>query len=137
MKFSITLAPASLINREPPMEWTPEHDVTLCRELLLVNPFKERYKTTKRAKLWDEARASLIKSVTPSFKKSLEKRAVQERYRHLADKFKKKMANERKESGVSPTMSELDTLVEELVEREQSEKDQRDNEGEFSSIKNL
>ena len=59
---------------------------------------------------------------------------MQERYRHLADKFKKKMANERKESGISPTMSELDTLVEELVEREQSEKDQRDNEGEFSSI---
>ena len=34
---------------------------------------------------------------------------------------------------ISPTMSELDTLVEELVEREQSEKDLRDSEGEFSS----
>lgn len=67
-------------------------------------------------------------SVTPSFKKSLKKRAVQERNRHLADKFKKKMASERKESGISPTMSELDTLVEELVEGEQSEKDQQDNE---------
>lgn len=68
-------------------------------------------------------------SVTPSSKKSLEKQAVQERYRHLVDKFKKKMASKRrKESGISPTMSELDTLVEELVEGEQSEKDQQDNE---------
>jgi len=45
MKFSTTLAAASLINREPPTEWTPEQDITLCRELLLVNPFKEKYKT--------------------------------------------------------------------------------------------
>ena len=45
MKFSITLAAASLINREPPTEWTPEQDITLWRELLLVNPFKEKYKT--------------------------------------------------------------------------------------------
>lgn len=44
------------------------------------------------------------------------------------------MANERKESGISPTMSEVDTLVEELVEREQYEKDQRDSERQVHEV---
>lgn len=39
------------------------------------------------------------------------------------------MAKERKESGINPTVSELDVLVEELVEREQTEKHQRENDG--------
>ena len=39
------------------------------------------------------------------------------------------MAKERIETGINPTMSELDVLVEELVEREQTEKHQRENVG--------
>ena len=44
-------------------------------------------------------------------------------------KERKGEEKERKESGINPTMSELDVLVEELVEREQTEKHQRENDG--------
>ena len=103
--------------------------LVLCRELLVINPFQAKYKTTARAKLWDQAAENLAKTTRPAFKKSLDKRAVQERYRLLTEKFKKRMAKERIESGINPTMSELDVLVEELVEREQTEKHQRENDG--------
>ena len=111
------------------MEWTQYHDLVLCRELLVINPFKAKFKTTARAKLWDQAAENLAKTTRPAFKKSLDKRAVQEQYRLLTEKFKKRMAKERIESGINPTMSELDVLVEELVEREQTEKHQRENDG--------
>ena len=111
------------------MEWTQYHDLVLCRELLLTNPFQAKYKMTARAKLWDEAAENLVKTTRPAFKKSFDKRAVQERYRLLTEKFKKRMAKERIETGINPTMSELDVLVEELVEREQTEKHQRENDG--------
>ena len=100
------------------MEWTQYHDLVLSRELLVINPFQA-----------DQAAENLAKTTRPAFKKLLDKRAVQERYRLLTEKFKKRMAKERKESGINPTMPELDELVEELVEREQTEKHQRENDG--------
>ena len=119
------------------MEWTQSHDLALCRELLVTNPFQEKYKTTKRAKLWDEAAANLAQTSAPPFKKSLDRRAVQERYRLLTEKFQKKMAKERRESGSNPTMTELDALVEELEEREHTERDRRDSEGKSSVCSEL
>ena len=86
-------------------------------------------RTTARAKLWEEAAENLMKTTRPAFNKSLHKRAVQELYRLLTEKFKKRMAKERIETGINPTMSELDVLVEELLEREQTEKHQRENDG--------
>ncbi|XP_044178592.1 nucleoporin GLE1-like [Acropora millepora] len=117
------------------MEWAQDHDLVLCRELLVINPFQAKYKTTARAKLWDQAVEDLAKTTRPAFKKSLDKRAVQERYRLLTEKFKKRMAKERIESGINPTMSELDVLVEELVEREQTEKHHRENDDKSNSKK--
>ena len=96
------------------MEWTQYHDLVLCRELLVINPFQAKYKTTARAKLWDQAAENLAKTARPTFKKSLDKRAVQERYRLLTEKFNKRMAKGRIETGINPNMSELDVLVEEL-----------------------
>ena len=45
------------------------------------------------------------------------KRAVRERYALLAKKFKQKMAEEEKASGISPEPSEIEKLLEEIVER--------------------
>ena len=118
------------IARDSHMEWTQYHDLVLCRELLVINPFQAKYKTTARAKLWVQAAENLAKTTSrPAFKKSFDKRAVQERYRLLTENFKTRMVKERIEDGINPTMSELDVLVEELVEREQTEKHQRENDG--------
>ena len=34
------------------MEWTTAHNIMLCREVLVVDPFQARKKTTHRAQLW-------------------------------------------------------------------------------------
>ena len=52
-----------------------------------------------------------------------DRQAVQKRYRLLAEKFKKKMAKGRWESGINQTMTKLDVLAEELMEQEESEQD--------------
>ena len=66
MKFSITLA------ANPPWNGLQNTILHATESYYLSTHSKKNIKQTKRAKLWDEARASLIKSVTPSFKKSLE-----------------------------------------------------------------
>ena len=81
------------------MKWTQCHDLVLCQELLVLNPFEAKYKTMARAKLWDQANENLVKTTRRVFKKSLDKQAVQERYRLFIEKFKKRMAKERIESG--------------------------------------
>ena len=36
------------------MEWKEEHDVLLCREILVSQPFKFKERTVERGKIWDE-----------------------------------------------------------------------------------
>ena len=38
-----------LQKRDSPMEWTESHDVALCKEVLVQNPFLARKKTVQRA----------------------------------------------------------------------------------------
>ena len=109
--FVLVLIP--LLTRIKPMEWTAAHDVPLCREMLAINPFKAKRKTIQRTKLWETIVHHLEQIEEPSFKVSV--RSIRDRYTLLAKKFRKRMANEQKESGTSPEMSELDVLMEELT----------------------
>ena len=34
------------------MEWSDEHDVLLCREILTTEPFKAKRRTPQRGQLW-------------------------------------------------------------------------------------
>ena len=36
------------------MEWKEEHDVLLCHEILVSQPFKFKERTVERGKMWDE-----------------------------------------------------------------------------------
>ena len=68
----------------------------------------------------------LILSLNRSLKS--QKRAVRERFTLLAEKFKKKMKAEEKASGIDTEMTELDVLLEEIVEKEEEfDKDQSEN----------
>ena len=49
----------------------------------------------------------------PQFKVSV--RSIRDRYTPLTKKFRKRMTSEQKASGISPEMSELDVLMEELT----------------------
>ena len=41
------------------MKWTEKHDVVLCREVLVVEPFKFKKGSVEKGKVWTEIEASL------------------------------------------------------------------------------
>ena len=108
------------------MEWNDEHDVLLCREILTSEPFKAKRRTPQRGQLWQNVADHLSSIPEPKFKVS--KRAIREGFTLLAEKFKKKMKAEEKASGIDTEMTELDVLLEEIVEKEEEfDKDQSEN----------
>ena len=36
------------------MEWKEEHDVLLCREILVSQPYQFRERTVEKGKIWEE-----------------------------------------------------------------------------------
>ena len=91
-----------------PMEWTNPHDIALCREIILVNPFKAKKKTIPRAKLLEEVATNVNKMDTIEFNTS--QRGVRDRYMRISNKFRARMVEEQRASGISPETSELDVF---------------------------
>jgi hypothetical protein len=54
----------------------------------------------------------------PKFK--VEQRSVRDRLKKLIKQFRKKENDERRASGISPELTELDTLLEEISEKEEA-----------------
>ena len=82
------------------MEWTEAHDVFLCREMLVVNPFQYKRKTTQRAKMWETVADHLERIDAPTFKVTV--RSVRDRYTLISKKYKKRMQTEKRASGIVP-----------------------------------
>ena len=70
----------SILLLSGPMDWTDEHDESLMKEVRVQNPFQAKKKTTARAKTWQSIAEALSGLKDPSFKESLTKRSVQDRY---------------------------------------------------------
>ena len=85
------------------MEWTRQHDVVFCREILATDPFQAKRKTTHRAKLWEKVAENLEKNDHIKFKVSV--RSVRDRYSRISQKSKKKARDELKSTGTSPEMT--------------------------------
>ena len=115
------------------MEWSEAHDVFLCREMLAVNPFKAKRKTTQRTKMWETIVQHLEQIDQPTYRVSV--RSVRDRYTLLARKFRKRMQSEIKASGISPELSELDVLLEELIGLEDLSEEEKQNESEEKNKK--
>ena len=88
------------------MEWTEQHDNILCQEILVLEPFKAKIKI-----------ANILNSLQhPQFR--VTKRSVRERYTLLSDKFRAKMRDEEKASGIDTDLSDVEKALEEIVEKE-------------------
>ena len=110
------------------MEWTTAHNIMLCREVLVVDPFQARKKTTHRAQLWQLIAENLKTMESPKFKPTLTKRSVQDRCSLLCEKHKRRMAYEKRATGISPEVTELDQLVKEIVDKEELSEESRKDE---------
>ncbi|XP_028403423.1 histone-lysine N-methyltransferase, H3 lysine-79 specific-like [Dendronephthya gigantea] len=71
----------------------------------------------------------------PSFKKTLSKRSVQDRCTLLCEKHKKRIAYEMKATGISPKLTELDSLIEETLEKEEASEELRASQSEVQKKK--
>ncbi|XP_057300758.1 uncharacterized protein LOC130635443 [Hydractinia symbiolongicarpus] len=96
-----------------PMVWNGEKDVLLCREMLVVEPYKFKEKTRERGQAWTKISDNI--NLIPGFSTNM--RAVREPFKLLETRYKKKNNAELKATGISPEISELDTLLEEIISR--------------------
>ena len=105
------------------MEWTELHDLNLCEEVLVVEPWKHPYRSKERGDSWNEIANNLNASDHPTFKVS--KRSVRDRLTLLQQKYKAKMRMEEAASGIDCQETKLDKALEEIIEKEKAATDAR------------
>lgn len=108
------------------MYWTDGHDILMVREVLALDPYSVP-KGKERAEIWEAISCFLNASTNPVF--SVSPRSVKDRLQlTLIKNYKKKMAEEMSASGIEvEPPSELDTAMEEIVEKyDASEREVKD-----------
>ena len=89
-----------------------------AKKLLRLNFLKQKKRSAERAQVWEGIASKLEKMEYPKFK--VEQRSVRDRLKKLIKQFRKRENNERRASGISPELTELDTLLEEINEKEEA-----------------
>ena len=97
----------------------------MLREAVTSEPYNFKPKSSERGKVWECIAAYLNSLKTPEFRVTA--RAVRDRYALLISRHKLKQREEEKASGIDvPEPTELDTLLEEIREREKSAEEKID-----------
>ena len=95
------------------MAWTEEHDLLLCREILISQPYKFPFGSREWWYCWSEVANRLNKCHQPRF--TVDQRAVRERYAKIEKYFKNRMAKEERASGINAEESELDQAIQDIM----------------------
>ena len=98
------------------MEWSEKHDVVLCREVLVMEPYQHPYRSKERGDVWNQIALNLNGLDHPKFK--VNKRSVRDRLSLLITKHKAKMRQEENASGINCEETELDQAIEEIIDKE-------------------
>eukprot|EP00794_Sanderia_malayensis_P020853 gene20853-22899_t len=105
------------------MTWTKGHDVLLCREVLVVQPFQFKHGTHDRGQSWEKIAANLNLVERPLF--TVDQRAVRDRFTKLEKDYRKKKNEEERASGIAPDEpDELDQALEDIIEMSEWQKEQ-------------
>ena len=97
------------------MTWTKEHDVMLCREMLVIQPFRFKHGTRDRGRCWEKIAQNMSDIAHLNF--IVDMRGVSDRFGKVEKNFKKKRASEERASGICPDEpDELDQALEEIVQ---------------------
>ena len=95
------------------MEWSEKHDVVLCREVLVMEPYQHPYRSKERGDVWNQIALNLNILDHPKFK--INKRSVRDRLTLLITKHKAKMRQEENASEIDCYKTELDQAIEEII----------------------
>ena len=107
-------------NRGKYFQWTTDHDVMMCREVLVSEPYKFKPRTPERGQSWESVAQQLNSIHQPSFRVTA--RSVRDRLTLLSTKYAQKLRMEEKASGIDVEQTELESLLEEILEREKEAK---------------
>ena len=99
----------------------------MCREVLDIEPYQVKLRSTERGKAWETISSHLNATSHPKFR--VTPRSVRDRY-NLTKKFQVRLNREERASGISDDNSELDNLLEEILEKEKAAKEKLDNDDE-------
>ena len=99
------------------MVWNVQKDVVLCREILLMEPYKFKVRSRDRRKIWKDIAEHLNSSSTEELFFRVDMRAVRERPDVLIKNFQNKLKEQTKASGINPVPTELDNALESIIER--------------------
>ena len=97
------------------MEWSEKHDVVLCKEVLLMEPYQHPHRSKERGDAWNHIALNLNGLDHPKF--TVNKRSVRDRLTLLIIKHKAKMRQEENASGVTCEETELDRALEEVIDK--------------------
>ena len=88
------------------------------REFLVHEPWKHKYGSQERGKVWEKIAKSLndLNTVCEWYFK-VTQRSVRDRYKLLVDNFKKREQEETAASGISPEEAESDIVLADIIER--------------------
>ena len=107
------------------MSWTEDRDIIFCAEILVSKLFATKKSSAERGKVWELIADKLNELRQPSFR--VDQRSVRDHYKKLVDRYKRKVREELNSSGISPEPSELDSMLEEIVEKEENAAAEKEN----------
>ena len=80
------------------IELKEEHDILICREILVSQPFKFKERTFEKGKIWDAIANRLNNCQTLKFR--VNKRSARERFKLMKEKFKSKFKRRKRRRGL-------------------------------------
>ena len=98
------------------MTWTYDHDILLCREILVEEPYRFKAGTRDKGQAWEKI-ANNLNGNNTECRFVVNQRGVRDRYTILEKAFKRKMAAEERASGINAEPTELDLAIESIIER--------------------
>ena len=99
------------------MSWTEEQDDALCKQILVIEPFRYRLRTNQSGSVWSKIAGELNKMTSLQMK--VDQRAVRDRFKTIKKKFQDKMKAEETGSGIAyPELTPVENAIEDIMERE-------------------
>lgn len=111
-----------LFFRSKSFQWSESHDIILCREILVSEPYYFKPRSPERGKAWEKIANNLNSIHDPKFRVTT--RFVRDRYTILATKQAQKLKMEERATGIEVEQTESDVLLEEILEKEKLGKEQ-------------
>ncbi len=106
------------------MSWSQEHDLLLCKEILLERPYLFKHGTRERGKCWDRIANNLNQIKQKRF--IVDQRAVRDRYLRLQRLYKRRVCEENHSNAKIPEPTELDEILGDIIEKTEATHDHQE-----------